>query len=78
MAEKKKLSPTSAKLMKGVDLEETTSLTDQVYIGCSQRDANTHIIIVFEEKNVHTHQTNTDAELDPKQNYLVVSWGYDV
>ena len=52
---KQSLAPMWKKLMKNVDIEESTSFLDHVYSGCSQRECKPNDTIIEESKKISNH-----------------------
>ena len=65
-----------------IDLEEPTPLTDQVYLGCTQRESATIQSSVKIKSDFFAEITTTETEAKSKikdlENRKVLSWSYNM
>ena len=65
-----------------IKFEETTQITDQVYLGCTQRESatNNRTVTVKSElfNKVLSSSSSTTAKFDSDTKHNVTSWSYDM
>ena len=83
MARKKQnMAPTWKKLIKNVDLEETTPFLDHAYLGYTQRDCNANELIIEEPRKMFESRISAGAtgKLPGWENphAKTMAWSYDL